>query len=290
MFGYPEDMVLRDSFVFIAENRRFQVVNVARPREPELVGSCELPDDAAGMCLRDTLAYVAYWPISIINVTDPENPRIVSSIWRGATNVFVKETLAYVAGGRGLFTYSVADPRNPYEIDSTGFGSYVFDVVIVDTLAYVGCRDMLRLLSVADPRNPRVIGYHSLPNYAWRLTCDVPYVYAACAGAGICIFETTQVGISEESVIPERSRSRFIAIPNPTAGRVRLVAGNSDWTQLNITVRDVLGCEVKRVRPTDRNGRTVELSLADLPAGLYFLELVSSKQTKVVEVVKVIKQ
>lgn len=52
------DMIAKDSFVYVAAENRFQVFNVAHPRQPRLVGSCNLPTGSADLCLQGNFAYI----------------------------------------------------------------------------------------------------------------------------------------------------------------------------------------------------------------------------------------
>jgi hypothetical protein len=63
----------------VAEDGRFQIVNVARPREPELVGNCNLPGYSGRMDLQDSIAYVTNTLFSLVNVADPANPVVVGN-------------------------------------------------------------------------------------------------------------------------------------------------------------------------------------------------------------------
>jgi hypothetical protein len=94
----PEDMVIRDSFVYVAEIARFQVVNVARPREPALVGSCVIQDGVYfGLAVQDTLAYIAGGPsLQIVSISDPASPHVVGNGGRASTGVAVRDTFAYI--------------------------------------------------------------------------------------------------------------------------------------------------------------------------------------------------
>jgi len=115
-------------------------------------------------------------------------------------------------------------------VDSIAFGALIGGILVVDSLAYVGCRDRLRLVNVSDPHHMRVIAQHSLPYGGWRVVSDSPYVYVATLDAGVCIFETTAVGIAEPigrgvtNAIAVR-RIQFVAMqrcgatPRPTSVR-----------------------------------------------------------------------
>jgi hypothetical protein len=41
------------------------------------------------------------------------------------------------------------------------------------------------------------VGFAPTPYAVWRVAYDAPYVHAVCSNAGVCIFETTQVGVAE---------------------------------------------------------------------------------------------
>jgi hypothetical protein len=284
--GWPQDITLRDTFAYIAGMRRFQIVNVSRPREPVLVGSCVLPDESGGMALCDTLAFVTNAPVKIIDIRDPVAPVVVGEVNRGAWNVFVQDTFAYLAGGNGLFTYSVADVHAPYLIDSTAWGADVFDVVVVDTLAYVGCRDGLRLLSVADPSSPRLLGYCATPYLVWRLTYAQPYVYAACAEAGVVVLETTQTGIAEPAVEPSALSRTVQLVPNPTRGLTRIVfgAGTSDATRVSVV--DVAGRDVTPRKAVSHHAGEVVIDAEALGRGVYYVRVQSPGRSQFVKLVK----
>ena len=249
----PQDMVLRDSLVYAALNYEFNVVDVARPREPRVVGTLSLPDYSYGICLRDTLAYVGTYPLEIISIASPTAPRVVGSIPR-AGNVDVQDTIAYVAGGNGLFAYSVADPAAPYEIDSLGLNSNTFDVAVVDTLAFVGTRTALFLVNVANPRDPIIVGQHPLPSTGWRVEYAAPYVYVAVQDAGVCIFETMAVAVEEPK--PPRRRGRSLL---PTVVR------GAGWMNLGEPgiVMDAAGRRVAEIGPGRARPR--------LAPGVYFV-------------------
>jgi hypothetical protein len=198
VWDWPQDMVLRDSLLYVAQRVRFQVINVARPRQPVLVGSCVLSGETGDMALVDTLAFLSGPSLTVMNVSRPDNPQIVNTWSHGVWGLDVVDTILYAVGQNAQFwTLNVADPASPRPLDSLHLPSYDGeDVVVVGTTAYVGERT-IRVVDVSDPSNLRLCGAVSIPGWADRLLYERPYVYAACFDAGVCIFETTQVGIAE---------------------------------------------------------------------------------------------
>ena len=280
------DMVLRDTFVYKVSRRNMQVVNVARPRQPVLVGSCVAGDATnAGICLVDTLAYVTNAPTQVINVADPTHPAVIGEFGRGAWNVRVRDTFAYLTGNDGLYIYSVADPTAPRFLDSVSVGQPVYDLALADSLAYAGCQDGVRLLSLADPAHPAVVGYLPTPYLVWGMEYAPPYVYAACSEAGVCVLETTQTGMAEGSSRMLRPLS-LRALPNPTSGMLHLET-DAAWSQPpSISVRDVAGRTVQNGPAEAHSARALSADIASLPAGVYFIELRTSTQRGTVKICK----
>jgi hypothetical protein len=114
LFNPPDDMIIRDSFVYCAEVNRFQVVNIARPREPVLAGSCVAGDaNRAGLCVDDTLAYVGNFVSDVVDIRNPASPQVISHFDRGASNIAVRDTFAFVASGKNRDTSLFIDRPQP---------------------------------------------------------------------------------------------------------------------------------------------------------------------------------
>jgi hypothetical protein len=274
----PEDMVLRDSFVYVAEQSFLQVVNVARPREPVLVGSCVLSGYSGDLALVDTIAYLSGPVLTAVNVAEPDSPRVVSTWSRGVSGLDVVDTILYAVGQDAQFwTLSVANPTAPWPLDSIHLPSYDGeDVVVIGSTAYAS-ENVIRIIDVSDPSNLRLIGQASVPYWTPRLCYAAPYLYACCAEGGVCILETVPTGVAESK--PARLNGRQLALsPSVTAGQLTMdalaVAGSSE-----LTVYDVAGKEVLRLQmPAQRNGLTGRwpVDLSRLSAGVYVLRLAGS--------------
>jgi hypothetical protein len=273
LFNPPEDIVLRDSFAYCAEAYRFQVVNVARPRQPVLVGSCVLSSYATDLSLVDTLAFLSGLPLTIVNVARPDSPKVVSTWSRGVSGLDVVDTILYAVGQNAQFwALSVADPASPLPLDSLQLPSFDGqDVVVVGTTAFVGER-MIRVVDVTDPSNLSLCGAVSIPGWADRLVYEPPYVYAACYDGGVCIFETTQTGISEPTTC--RGPTSLSALPSVTTGLVRIVLPEGGCVR-GLKLFDTAGKEVNCVITAGPGkpdvGSVQAVDLAGLPVGVYVL-------------------
>ena len=279
LFNVPEDMVLRDSFLYVAEDNKFQVVNVARPREPAVVGTCGLQFDTYGICLDDTLAYVASYPFAVVNVRDPASPVVVGTITRGACNGSVRDTFLFMSSG-GVVVYSVSDPTQPTVLDSISPGTNTAWVEPVGSLLYTGHRDGVRVVDASDVHNMHVRGFGATPFGVNRLRYSSPYLYAACYDAGICIFESTQVGVNDNDTCAQVG-PEALAWPNPTRGLVHLSLSSTSY---GLAVRDVTGRALHIPTAPGRSRRT-ELDMSSLPSGVYFIEVRTGAETKTGKVI-----
>ncbi|MFO7639155.1 MAG: T9SS type A sorting domain-containing protein [bacterium] len=277
----PEDLVLRDTLVFGAGRMRFYVVNVARPREPVLVGSCELQGDAEGLFLVDTLAFVANYPFAIVNIAQPSSPSVIGTIARGAWNGSVRDTFLFLSSG-GILLYSVADPARPRILDSLSLGPNTFWVEAVGSLLYTAHRDGVRVVDASDVRNMREVGFGATPYTVKRLHYATPHIYAACWDAGVAIFESTQVAVAEPPRAGRTAEQSLRVEPSPAGSRVRLVGLSSPQAQ--VTVRDVSGRLVAAYR-LDRHADAV-INVTGLPSGLYFIEAKTENDRKTAKFVK----
>ncbi|MFO7638171.1 MAG: hypothetical protein R6X14_02540 [bacterium] len=268
--GPPVDMVLDDTLLYVAVDYKLEVFNVANPRQPELVGSCGLSGAVWDLALEDTTAYVTSSIFLIISVANPANPRVIGT-WDFAQAVDVVDTIAYLACRYDIAmrTLNVADPRNPRVLDTVAADGWFNDIVVVDTLAYAA-GDKVRVYDVSDPRNLIEVGGWTPPHEIRRLSYAPPYFYAACYNAGVVVLEIVPTGVAEKEG-EAKVKEALQILPSPTRGRmaVRLSGETCSWA-----VRDITGRLVGSgaVRPGQSE---LELNLADRPAGVYVLELIT---------------
>jgi len=194
----PQDIVVRDSFAYAAMHYDFNVINVARPRTPVVVGTCDLPEHSREVILADTIAYVAnLFSVTALSIAQPTSPRIIGT-WEGRPNgIDLHDTILYAVAPETLWSLSVSDPSAPHVLGFAPVPRYMHDVVVVDTIAYCAGWEMA-FVSVADPRNLRRLpGGWAPPSWVRCVVSVPPYLYACCTEGGVCILETLQTGIAE---------------------------------------------------------------------------------------------
>ena len=284
-FNPIEAMALRDSLVFCAEEYKFEVFNVANPRQPVWMGRCDLSTWRGGLTVQDSLVYVAP-NIQIINVARPDQPTLVSSTSCSAWDIAVRDSIAYIAHSReSLKVYSVANPYSPRWLNSTWVPGQARAVTLRDSYAYLGCDDF-RVFDIADPVSPVLTGHYSTPYLVMSLDSDSQYVYGACYLAGVCVFERLPVGITEPRRENERQMLSPVRLsPNPVYRRGQLefgVAGKA--SELNVL--DATGRTVMSPVVAAAPGGKEEIDFKSLKPGVYFLRCRTGRIDALVKFVK----
>jgi hypothetical protein len=280
IFNRANDMVLRDSLLYVAEDDKFQIVNVAQPRAPLVVGTCNLPDYTYEMDMRDTLAFVASGVsgLQIVDVARPDSPAVIGALTppNGACGVAVVDTFAYVASGN-LYIASVAAPTSPYLIDSMALPNFGVALEVSDSLLFVGSwsvgasRTEVRLLDIRDPTKPVSLGSLGAPDRVRRLTWVEPHLFAACYAAGVLVVETAAVGVKEVHSVVGVS-PELLVLPNPAGELARVEFGEPFQVVSRLTIYDAAGRQVME-EPIGEKAASIDLRLAGLNPGLYFIRV-----------------
>jgi hypothetical protein len=276
LFNPAEAMVWRDSFLYVAEIARLQVVDVARPRQPSLVGTCLVGDlHQAGLSLQNDLAYVAgpYDGIYVVDVSDPRNPSPVKVLTGvSAWGCCVRDSLLFVSDfDDSLHIWSVVNLFNVYELGAVHVSSAGYDVKVLGDYAFVGAKG-LGLVDISDSRNPGLLAYYSTPDFVRRVTCDSPYIYAACYSGGVCIFDTASTAVSERSqVLVSRDEARLLS--SVTTGHATIELSVAGRKEVSLQVFDVAGKSIGGVDILAIGSGTTrhDLKLIGMAAGVYIV-------------------
>jgi len=274
----PADMVLRDTLIYLAGRLRFNVVNVVRPREPTLVGSCVTGElHEAGLWLQGDLAYVAgaYDGMYIVDVSDPQNPAVVKMLpgvdaWGGC----VRDSLLYVSDfDESLHIYSVANLSNTYELGSVFVPGAGHDVGVLGNYAFVGAAG-LGLVDISDPRTPTLLTCYATPDFVRRVVCDSPYVYAACWGAGVLVFDTTSAAVAEPASRSMPSTPVRL-LGSVTSSKATLELSRTQGKEVHLQLFDIAGNRIGRADIPTRGSSTTcyQLDLTGRSAGVYIVRV-----------------
>ena len=281
----PEDMVLRDSFAYVAELGCLQVVNVARPREPELVGICNTQDGTDfGLAVQDTLAFLISGMVEVINVAQPANPTIVSRAASFGSGIAVRDTFVYVPYGYDtLRVFSAANPKQLRLLGYAPLQSHTSDVALAESVALVSTVNGLEAFSLEDPAHPRWRAAISTPYGPRRVVYAAPYFYTVMSEAGVAIYSAESLGVEEQQTCL-RATTGLRPQPNPVRSTFLLMSGMAEARVAEL--RDATGRVVSAAVVCRRTNQGLSLNVSKLAPGVYFVEVESDRGASSVKFVK----
>jgi hypothetical protein len=292
-FNPAEDMALRGTYAYAAEPYRFEVYDVAQPRSPTLVGSCEAGDlNSAGLCLKDTFAYFAgpLEGLKVFSIANPASPRLLATLsgfrsW--GCDVVDTFLLAPSTRDESLHIWSIADPSSPRVVSAVRIGSGGIDVKVRGRYAYTGCQP-LQVVDIGDPVHPVVVDSIAMPYGVRRFRCDSAHVYAMCYYAGVCILDTFEAGVTEpEHAAVGRYPQGLVGTIARDKAAIVYWADEADNAQVMVfdaVGRMVLGPWERRCAVTGRQGTVVDM--ARLPAGAYVIGVAVGRRTEWLRIIK----
>jgi hypothetical protein len=288
---YLQALSVKDSFVYAALHYQFHVLNVARPREPRVVGTCNMGSYNWGLDLQDTFAYVGSWSgLIIVNIARPQSPFVVSTTGGTRTSTYgvaVRDSFVFVPSAyETLWVYNAADPATPYPVAGAPLGDWGYDAEMVDdSTVLVGCRHSIKLVNVADPLAPRVVASYAAPSWVRRVVCAGRLLYACCNEAGVLILDRESTGVRETDQQRAVEPAALTVRPNPARGAALLHWSADGGEKTRVRLFDALGrtcLETSVMAPTGR----AALDLSRFPAGVYFVEVAGRERSMTCRFVK----
>jgi hypothetical protein len=260
---------LSDTLAFVAGAISFFVVNIKDPRNPREVGRLQLSSmgEFQSIFHQGNFVYAACEQdgFRIIDVSDPQNPFFRAHLppvsW-GADDVFVKDTVAFIAENFGGFRIvNVKNPDSVWEITripSSGCFQ-TLGVWVERNLAYVAWGLAgLRIFDISDISSPREVGYYQTAYPADKVEVNNGLIHLSASDDGYLCLQYYGPGIEEE----RKGEDLFFQVL-PTIGKDFKILSNRT---VSLKIYDAQGRLVKRLKEGEKS-----FSLSEKPTGVYFV-------------------
>jgi hypothetical protein len=198
--GTAAGIAVLGGYAYVADSASgLQIIDVADPLRPALVGSHDTPGQASGVFVSGSYAYVAdgVSGLRIVNVADPAHPTSVGSCSTpgAALSVTVSGDYAYVADSAGLRIVNVADPAHPALAGSYNTPGQPYGVAVSGGYAYVpyvaaGSSGLL-VIDVSNPQSPTLAGTCITPDQASGVFVSGRYAYVTAGSSGLLVIDVT---------------------------------------------------------------------------------------------------
>jgi len=195
--GSYVDLALQGTHAYVAGSEGgLQVVSLADPSHPIVVGDYATPDDAVGVAVAWPYAYVAVSDagLLVVDVTDPTNPLFEGSVPLPdlAQDVAVDGSLAFVAiSSFGLIIVDVGDPSAPSILDWVDTPGEATGVIVWgDHLVVADGTSGIQIVT----RDPyEIIKQVETPGTAVNVFAEGDYLYVADYSGGLAVIDAATI-------------------------------------------------------------------------------------------------
>ena len=196
--GAANSLTVSGSHAYVADGASgLQIISVADPLHPTLVGSYDTPGQASGVFVSGHYAYVADEAsgLRIVNVVNPLQPTLAGACTTpgAAYSVTVAGDYAYVADSAGLRIINVFDPSNPTIVGSYDTPGQPYGVSVSGAYAYVpyvtSGSGGLVVVNVADPAHPALAGSWETTEQPNGVFVSGRYAYVPAGSSGLLVVD-----------------------------------------------------------------------------------------------------
>jgi hypothetical protein len=254
----------------------FEVINIANPHNPSLVGtySTEYPSDVA---VAGDLAFMAEQlrGLLIINITNPASPTLVGTYDTPgpARGVAVAGDLAFVADyTNGLQIINTTNPASPTLVGTYNTPGTAEQVAVAGNLAFVADYEGgLQIINITNPASPSLVGTYSTVGVALDVAVAGDLAFVASA-SGLLIINITNPASPSLVGAYEVTPAQGVAV----AGDLAFMAAYEDGLHvINITNPALPTLDAKYDTPGNAYSIAAAGGLAlvaDLQSGLQIIE------------------
>jgi hypothetical protein len=235
-------VVVQDTIAYVAcFTAGLQVLNVASPDNPQIIGNYPTSDWAWGLDISGSYVYLAAFTqgVRIIDISNPANPQEVAG-------------------------YTSTDWAQAAEVAGTTL--YSFGV---------------RVLDVSQPTLPSEVAHYDVPDGAQGISISGTLAYVAARCCGLQIYEHIPTGIQETEILRSHNRLELVSNPVRWGiVEARLALAQSavvNFEICDVTGRSVASYPFGRMNSGEHR---VNLKVNLLANGVYFCRVTAGEFTE----------
>lgn len=239
--GANRIVVQRNLAYIAAGTNGLVILDISTPARPTRVGVLGGGGTAVDVCVRESLAFVAFGAtgrdagsLQIIDVKDPSSPRVLG-IRRGDTqSVVATDTNVYIAAGiGGMLALEYSNPAKPtvtggFDTPRSATSVRVFDNRLYPTDSFAG----LYVFDLSDPAKPVRVGNYDSPGYLGDVWVEGDLAFLADGASGLSI--VSLLDPSSPTLVGRITSPKF-ASRVMVLGKFAYVATGSGWYAVDVS-------------------------------------------------------
>ena len=186
----------KDSIVFFSEDRWLVIADYSNPTNPKILSRVRVPNIIGRIRRVNNYLYVVTKyrrEFSIIDISDPYNPKRLGSYSSGTSDIAIYGNYAYTAHkSRGMYILNISDPKHVTEIKRLKSSEDVLFLFEAEGYLYRNYGYNLEILSLSDPLNPKIVssiptGYDMVKDFI----IEDNFLYCCIRDMGLWVIDVT---------------------------------------------------------------------------------------------------
>ena len=116
-----------------------------------------------GELVEDHLYFLELDKMSILNVSDPENPELISMtyMYSQAQDIVVQDDIAYIGGGGRIDIFDVSNPENPIHLSMIPVIDWCVSLSVRNDMLYAACcQGGIYFVDISNPQSPIIEAHY----------------------------------------------------------------------------------------------------------------------------------
>lgn len=256
-----------------------EIIDVNDILNPKQIGTLTGNYQIYNMAVEDSILYLATFDsgLRIINISNPNNPVEISNILNSASGVALNKPYVYTS--TSVFTaIDVADPINPFVVSSifTHYGASRVDLIVHGDYSY-WADGKLGVIDISNPESPVQITTFNALDHGFAVAADSEKIYFTDLGQGVWILKNNLITSVEEQdpdIFPNKFELKQ-NYPNPFNPKTTIEFFIPRKRRTVIKVFDLLGQIVYTLidKEMEAGNHKIKFDASNLPSGIYFYQL-----------------
>lgn len=276
-----ENLVFITQAPVVNNNDILEIIDITDPKNPNSLGIFQGFYRPHNVAVNDTIIYLGTSDggVRIIDISDKSNPIELSNILNASVGLVYQKPFVY--SSTAIFSIiNVDDPYNPYIISSvqTHTSSGDIDIFIADDYAY-WAEWVLGIIDIKDTFNPTPLTTFTGRDRGRGVSVKSDKIFFADQTQGVWIIKNNLITDINEEIPIIYNYQLLQCYPNPFNPSTIIEFSLPSREKIKLEVFDLLGRKLSNLIDAEIDGgkHKIEFNAAGLSSGIYFYRLTTPK-------------
>ncbi|MBK7106950.1 MAG: T9SS type A sorting domain-containing protein [Ignavibacteriae bacterium] len=274
------DIFISENILYAIASYDFYILDISSENTISILGKLALPESSLGLTRFDVegnFAYIGSWAagVFIVEIEDPQNPKLHGRFLENSHLVFVNGTNAYVADLDYIYMLDITDTVLPSILLRKQIIGIPQDLIADEKNLYVSTNDGVEIYGKDDLN---FIASYSLNDVGERILIENDFIFVANNEEGVNILKYNNPSSTINSDEIKYIFNLYQNYPNPFNSSTIIRYQLPEHSQVKLSVYDILGNKIAELVNEYKfaGSYKTEFNAKNLTSGIYFYKLKTS--------------